>query len=57
MAMGAQMAAMEVQMQIQQMEAMHFQQVEQECNLKNSITNAAAQFSNGLSDSIKSAAK
>ncbi|WP_193727493.1 hypothetical protein [Paraburkholderia atlantica] len=57
MAIGAQMAAMEMQMQIQQIEAMKFQQVEQQLNLQNSITNSAAQFSNGLSDSLKSAAK
>ncbi|MGF6666241.1 hypothetical protein QF000_007974 [Paraburkholderia atlantica] len=57
MALGAQMAAMEAQMQTQQIEAMKFQQVEQQLNLQNSITNSAAQFSNGLSDSLKSAAK
>ncbi|MEM5406319.1 hypothetical protein [Paraburkholderia unamae] len=61
MAMGAvqigEMAAMEAQMQAQQMAAMHFQMVEQQCNLENGITNAEAQFSNGLSDSLKSAAK
>ncbi|MEX3954274.1 hypothetical protein AB4Y40_42315 [Paraburkholderia sp. EG287B] len=60
MAMGVQigaMAAMEAQMEAQQMAAMHFQMVEQKCNFENGITNAEAQFSNGLSDSLKSAAK
>ncbi|WP_217710380.1 hypothetical protein [Paraburkholderia youngii] len=51
------MAAMEAEMQALQLAAMQFQMFEQKLNLENAITNAEAQFSNGLSDSLKSAAK
>ncbi|SOE96857.1 hypothetical protein SAMN05414139_09870 [Burkholderia sp. D7] len=53
MGMAAQMA----QMQAEQQQAQMFQMQEQQMNIKNSVTNAAAQFSNGLADSLKSAAK
>jgi hypothetical protein len=57
MAMAAEMQAMEQQMEQEQVEAEQFQEVEENVNMQNSVVNSKAQFSNGLADSMKSAAK
>jgi hypothetical protein len=51
------MAAMEAQMQQEQLQSEQFQATTSKLNLENGETNAYAQFSNGLADSLKSAAK
>lgn len=57
MAMSGMAAAQMAQMQQEQMVSMQFQAMTQKLNMENGITNAGAQFSNGLADSLKSAAK
>ncbi|WP_164707854.1 hypothetical protein [Paraburkholderia phosphatilytica] len=54
---AAQMQQMMSQMEESQMMSEAFQSKEEEMNMENGAVNSAAQFSNGLADSMKSAAK